>query len=414
MSEVEQISEKIEDLEKRISRIETRDISSDDQFGFYKIPKLKKIKTPYDIDALFKVLVEHKASDLHIQPGSPPMIRIGGELISIGKEILSEEETAAILIPCLDDIARSKLEKKHEVDFAYETDKGRFRVNMFLSQGKLNAAFRHLSLRIPTLDELALPPVLKKACLIHNGLIIVTGPAGSGKSTTLASMIDHINENKRSHIVTLEEPIEFVHKNKNSFITQREVGSDTSSFYDGLKMSLRQDPNVILIGEMRDSETIMSAILAAETGHLVLSTLHTPNCIQAITRIIDAFPENQQKQFRLLLSNVLRCVVSQRLINKSGMSERVPAVEVLLQTPTVKSYILEGNVGEIYQLMQEGKVEGMQTFTRSLVSLYKSGIISKEDAIYQADQPTEFLHEIEGHQTRTVYENDTSTLIDWM
>jgi len=389
-------------------------VEGSEQFGFYKVPEIKKAKSNYDIDALFKVLVEHKASDLHIQPGSPPMIRIGGELISIGKEILSEEETAAILIPCLDDIARVKLEKRHEVDFAYQTDKGRFRVNMFLSQGKLNAAFRHLSLRIPTLDELALPPVLKKACLIHNGLIIVTGPAGSGKSTTLAAMIDHINENKRSHIVTLEEPIEFVHKNKNSFITQREVGSDTPSFYDGLKMSLRQDPNVILIGEMRDSETIMSAILAAETGHLVLSTLHTPNCIQAITRIIDAFPENQQKQFRLLLSNVLRCVVSQRLINKSGMSERVPAVEVLLQTPTIKSHILEGNVGEIYHLMQEGKVEGMQTFARSLVSLYKAGIITKEDALYQSDQPTEFLHEIEGHQTRTVYEHDSSTLIDWM
>lgn len=414
MSESEKINEKIEELENRISRIETMGASSDNQFGFYKIPKVKNVKVPYNIDALFKVLLEHKASDLHIQPYSPPTIRIGGELVPIGKETLSENEAAAILLPCLDDMSIGKLEKYHEVDFAYQTERGRFRVNMFLTQGRLSAAFRYLSLRIPTIDELALPPVLKKVSLIHNGLIILTGPAGCGKSTTLASMIDHINENKRVHVVTLEEPIEFLHKNKKSYITQREIGSDTSSFSEGLRMALRQDPNVILIGEMRDSETIMSAILAAETGHLVLSTLHTPNAIQAITRIIDAFPENQQKQFRLLLSNVLRCVISQRLINKVGTDERIAAVEVLLQTPTVKNYILEGNISDIYQLMQEGKVEDMQTFTKSLVSLYRAGLITKEDALYHADQPTEFTLDINGHQTRTVYEHDSGTLIDWM
>lgn len=411
----EKLNERIDDLEERISRVEKSAlVRSEDQFGFYKIPKIKAKKVPYNIDDLFKVLFEHKASDLHIQPDSPPVLRISGELVTIGKEVLSGDDTTAILIPCLDNISRGKLEKYHEVDFAYQTNLGRFRVNMFLAQGGLSAAFRHLSLRIPTIDELVLPPILKKVSLIHNGLIIITGPAGSGKSTTLAAIIDHINENKRAHIITLEEPIEFVHKNKNSYITQREIGTDTESFYDGLKMALRQDPNVVLIGEMRDPETIMSAILAAETGHLVLSTLHTPNCIQAVTRIIDTFPENQQKQFGLLLSNVLRCVISQRLINKINSAERVPAVEVLLQTPTVKSLIFEGNVGDIYQLMQEGKTEGMQTFTRSLIALYKIGLITKEDALYHADQPTEFLLEAEGHQTRTVYEHDTSSLIDWM
>ncbi|MFH1453708.1 MAG: PilT/PilU family type 4a pilus ATPase [Armatimonadota bacterium] len=381
--------------------------------GYYKIPDVKESKIPYNIEKLAKLLLDHRASDLHIKSGVPPALRVSGDIVPVGKDILDEDDVAALLVPCLNDMARKKLEISHEVDFAYEASGVRFRVNMFLSKGKLCAAFRHLSSRIPTIDELGLPQILKDVALKHNGLVLITGPAGSGKSTTLAAMIDHINSNKRAHIVTLEEPIEFLHKNKFGYVTQREVGDDTFTFFEGLKMALRQDPNVILIGEMRDSETIMAAILAAETGHLVLSTLHTPNTIQAIRRVVDALPENQQAQFRALLSNVLSCIISQRLINKVDTKERVAATEVLIPTSTVRSHIADGNLSEIYELMREGKHASMYTFTQSLVDLYDRGLISKEDALYHADQPTEFKMDVEGHQTGTTF-NKEETLIDWM
>lgn len=410
-----EIEERIKKLEEKVSLKESscRQDLPDVPLGYFQYPQTSSVKPKYTIDLLVKVLLEHKGSDLHIQADNPPAIRIGGDIVPIGKDALTNDEIAAILLPCLNDITKQRLEKHHEVDFAYQNASARFRVNMFLSQGKLSAAFRYLRADMPTVDELGLPDILKQIALLHNGLVLVTGPAGSGKSTTLAAMIEHINAHKKTHIVTLEEPIEFVHKNKFSFITQREVGADTISFYEGLKMALRQDPNVVLIGEMRDSETIMTAILAAETGHLVLSTLHTPNTIQAINRIVDAFPENQQKQFRLLLSNVLRCVTSQRLINKVGSHERVVAAEVMVPTSTIRGLIAEGNLSDIYQMIQEGKQDGMQTFTQALVNLYQKGVITKEDALYYADQPTEFQMGIEGHQTGTFSESEGS-LIDWM
>lgn len=417
--DLKQLQEKISALEEKVAALgvmaqKNAVIDDDIGIGTYRVPEIKSIKkSQYNINLLIKVLLEHKGSDLHIKEGVPANIRVGGEMVPVGNEPLTANDVAAILVPCLDDMTRSRLQKYHEVDFAYETKDARFRVNMFLSQGKLGAALRYLTLKIPTLDELGLPPILKDVSLLHNGLIIITGPAGNGKSTTLAAIIEHINSHKRARIVTLEEPIEFVHKDNLSFISQREVGYDTASFFEGLRMALRQDPNVILIGEMRDNETIMAAIEAAETGHLVLSTLHTPNAIQSISRIIDALPEKHEQQYRVILSNVLRCVVSQRLVSKRMSHERVAAVEVMIPTSTIKSLIFEGNLSDIYPLMQQGKQEGMQTFTQSLVKLYNDGVITAQDAMYHADQPTEFKLDIEGHQTSTVMQTE-GALIDWM
>ena len=271
-----------------------------------------------------------------------------------------------------------------------------------------------LRTEMPTVDELNLPPVLKQLSSLHSGLVLVTGPAGSGKSTTLAAMIEHINSTLKKHVITIEDPIEFVHRDKQSIVTQREIGSDTHSFGEALRQALRQDPNVILIGEMRDAETVLTAAAAAETGHLVLSTLHTQNTVQSVDRMLDYFSGDQQRQFRLLLSNVLRGVVSQRLLQRADQSGRVAALEVLMVTPTISSLILEGKTNEIYPYLQQGGTEGMQTFTASLSRLYEQGLITKEEAIYHADQPTEFRLEVEGHTTGMAQYTEGDTLMNWL
>ena len=367
----------------------------------------------FELDDLLQVMIKHEASDLHLKSGSPPTVRMDGELIPVGSQVLNDEEAKKLVLLAMTPSQRRQLALRREVDFAYSIPDARFRVNAYLQKQTLSASFRLLRTAIPSIEDLHLPDILKKLSEYNHGLILVTGPAGSGKSTTLSAMINYINETRKLHVVTIEDPIEFIHQDKLSIVTQREVGTDTESFPVALKQSLRQDPNVILIGEMRDPETIMTAALAAETGHLVLSTLHTPNTIQAINRILDVFTGDTQKQFRLLLANTLRGIVSQRLLNRVDEAGRIPAVEVLVATPTISSLILEEKTGEIYQHMAQGRTEGMQTFTNSLAALYEQGLVSKEEAMYHADQPTEFRLTIEGHTSGSSAVQEDS-LMSWL
>lgn len=368
----------------------------------------------FELTDLLQVMIKHQASDLHLKVGTPPTVRLDGELIPVGNQVLSPKDARYLILTAMAPHQRRQLGRKREVDFAYATSAARFRVNAFLERGNLSAAFRMLRTEMPSLEELGLPAILKTLASLNNGLILVTGPAGSGKSTTLAALIDYINTTRKTHVITVEDPIEFFHKDKLSLITQREVGTDTSSFADALRQALRQDPNVIMVGEMRDPETIMTAVVAAETGHLVLSTLHTPNTVQAVDRIIDTFSGELQRQFRLLLSNSLKGVVSQRLLTRADEKGRVPATEVMVVTPTISSLILEGKTEEIYPYIQQGTSDGMQTFTQSLLRLYEAGLINKEEALFHADQPTEFRLGAEGHSTATSSGLADDTLMNWL
>jgi twitching motility protein PilT len=368
----------------------------------------------YILDDLLAVMMKHRGSDLHLKAGAAPTIRLNGELVPVGNKILTEEGCKKLVLSSMTPPQRRLLAAKQEVDYAYSTGEARFRVNAFLQKQSISAAFRMLWTDIPSMEELFIPPVIKDLCSHHHGLILVTGPAGSGKSTTLASMINFMNQTQKRHIITVEDPIEFLHRDRLSIITQREVGSDTDSFGIALRQALRQDPNVILIGEMRDPETIMTAAIAAETGHLVLSTLHTINTIQAVSRIIDVFSGDVQNQFRMLLANTLRGIISQRLLARADGKGRVPAIEVLVATPTVTSLILEERTGEIYDLLVQGEIVGMQTFTKSLLKLHDQGLITKEEALYHADQPTEFRMALEGHTSGGVSVEDDNSLMSWM
>lgn len=373
-----------------------------------------QIELGFELNDLLQVMIKHQASDLHLKVGTPPTVRLDGELIPVGNQVLSPEDARSLILSGMTPAQRRQLATRREVDFAYANAAARFRVNAFQERGNLSAAFRMLRTEMPTLEDLGLPAVLKTMSSLNNGLILVTGPAGSGKSTTLAAMVDYINTNRKMHVITVEDPIEFYHKDKLSLITQREVGTDTSSFADALRQALRQDPNVIMVGEMRDPETIMTAVVAAETGHLVLSTLHTPNTVQAVDRIIDTFSGELQRQFRLLLSNSLKGVVSQRLLTRADEKGRVPATEVMVVTPTISSLILEGKTEEIYPYIQQGASDGMQTFTQSLLRLYEAGLINKEEALFHADQPTEFRLGSEGHSTATASTMADDTLMNWL
>ena len=375
-----------------------------EQESFTSLPfYFKTIKTSatinFNLETLLKVMIKHKASDLHIKPGVRPVVRLEGELIPVGNTVLQEADTQKLILDSMPEPVLKRFYQQGYADYAYALPEGRFRVNAYLQRAAVSAAIRYLKSDIPSFKELNLPDVLNRFVEFNHGLILVTGPAGNGKSTTLASMIHQINMTQKKHIITIEDPIEFIHQDEKSFISQREIGSDAPSFFDALKQALRQDPNVILIGEMRDPETIWTAVMAAETGHLVLSTLHTPNTVQSIDRILDPFSGEQQKQFRELLARTLRAVVSQRLLPKADGSGRVPAVEVMISTPTIASLIAEGNTSEIYTYIAQGEHEGMQTFTESLTKLYQAGMVSKETALFHAEHQTEFRLGIEGHFT---------------
>ena len=347
------------------------------------------------IAPLIKALLDTKASDLHINTGDHPSLRIDGSLKKLNYPKLIKSETEELVYPMLNDRQIKKLNEKGEVDgmFAFN-EEARFRFNVYKTMGSLSAALRIIPTKTPTLEELNAPDLFAELTKLHRGLVLVTGPTGSGKSTTLASMVNEINRNYYKHIVTIEDPVEFLHTPVKSTISHREVESDTENFASGLKYVLRQDPDVILIGEMRDSETISAALTAAETGHLVFGTLHTNSAPKSINRIIDSFPAAEQSQIRAMLSSSLQAVISQALIPRIG-GGRVAAFEIMINNDAVGNLIREGKVHQIYSTMQLGQDEtGMQTQTKNLVDLVNKGIISIEDAIAFAYYPDELKRQL--------------------
>jgi len=359
-----------------------------------------RTSTALDLDSMLRQMIELDASDLHLKPGAPPIIRIYGTLRPLVDKALTVPECENLIFSSMTHAQQQEFLDDKELDFAYGLHgQGRFRVSAFFQRGVVSAAFRMVKLQIPSFEELRLPAILRQLCEHQDGIILFTGATGTGKSTSLAAMIDYINATQKRHIITIEDPIEYLHMDKLSIVNQREVGIDTESYTVALKQALRQDPDVILIGEMRDQESIITALTAAETGHLVLSTLHTQNTTQALERIMDTLPESNREMFVTQLASTLRAIVSQRLLPRLDGSGRVPAVEVLIATPTVKSLVLEGKFGEIYQYMQIGKMEGMQTFTQALLEMYQSGLVTEQEAFAKADKPTEFRLALEGHIT---------------
>ncbi len=354
------------------------------------------------IDDLLRMTMSFGASDLHLRAGSTPVIRINGELKPLnGAMKLSQEETLEMAFSMMSNRQKQHFKDVYEVDIGYGVaGLGRFRVNIFQQRNSIGIVARAISDDIRDFNKLGLPPILNSVSEENRGLILVTGTTGSGKSTTLAAVVDHINRTRNCHIVTIEDPIEFLHKDKSSFITQREVDVDTRSFAEALRGSLRQDPDVILVGEMRDLETIETALVAAETGHLVLSTLHTLDAQETLTRIISAFPPYQQKSVRIQLAGLLKAVVSQRLMKSTNSVGRVPAVEVLISTPLIRDYILhEEKTASIRDAIASGTSQyGMQTFDQSLFYLYQSGLITLEEALHGATNPDEFRLRLAGIQ----------------
>ncbi|NLT95418.1 MAG: type IV pilus twitching motility protein PilT [Clostridia bacterium] len=335
-----------------------------------------------DLTELLTFAVQKGASDLHISVGIPAIARINGNLTPVNNDVLSSADTEKIVKEILEEKHLKFLEDKGEVDLSYSlTGLGRFRINVYCQRGSYSLAIRVVSLKIPTLEELGLPLVIKDLARKTRGLVLVTGPTGSGKSTTLAAMIDLINSERNCHIITLEDPIEFLHRHRKSIVNQREIGHDSQSFSSALRAALRQDPDVILVGEMRDLETMATAITAAETGHLVLSTLHTMGAVNTINRIIDVFPPHQQQQIRLQLSTVLQGVVSQIIIPHRNGNSRVVAAEVMVTTPAIQNLIREGKSHQILNSMQTGSKHGMQTMDYALARLYKEGKITYENAL---------------------------------
>ncbi len=345
------------------------------------------------LEELLYAMVDKKASDLHYKAGAPPLFRIDGDLIPQSETILTPEEVMEAASSLMDEKQRRLyFEERHEVDLAYAMEGvARFRTNILWQRGKPEIVMRLIPQHVPAIEDINMPVnVLKQISSESRGLVLVTGITGSGKSTTLAALINEMNINRQAHIVTVEDPIEFVHPDKKSSITQREVGLDTDSFKSALKYVLRQDPDIILIGEMRDVETVQAAITAAETGHLVLSTLHTMDTIQTIERILDFFPPSQQLQIKLQLSSTLRAVISQRLVQKTGGVGVVPAAEIMIVTPTIRSLIADGKITAIRQFIAEGQSQyGMQTFDQSLIGLVRAGHITLEAAMGEATSPSE-------------------------
>lgn len=333
------------------------------------------------IEILLEQVIKKKASDLHLQVGLTPMLRIDGSLTPVsGTEPLTEETLESLVFAILDDDQKQILLKDKEFDFSFAFgDLGRFRVNAFHERGNLAAALRLIPNELLTIDQLGLPDIISKFADYPRGLVLVTGPTGSGKSTTLAALVDKINSEKPVHIITIEDPVEFTHKSKKAVLVQREVHYDTFSFSAALRSALRQDPDVVLIGEMRDLETISSAITIAETGHLVFATLHTNSAAQSIDRMIDVFPPHQQPQIRSQLSNILMGICSQRLIPTIG-GGRLPATEVLVVTPAVRNIIREGKTHQLDAVIQTGAEFGMQSMDKTLVNMIHAGTISYEDA----------------------------------
>ncbi len=338
-----------------------------------------------NIDTLLKYAIKNNASDIHITVASPPVLRIDGSLVNYGQRKLYPDEVKNMLEQLLDQVKLTELYEHGQVDTTYSIPAvGRFRINAFKQRGNYGMVIRVIPFKIPTIDELGLPYVVRDLVKTSRGLILVTGPAGSGKSTTLAAIINLINEEKRYHIITLEDPIEYVHNHKKSIVNQREIGEDTDSFHNGLRAALRQDPDVIMIGEMRDMETMSTALMAAETGHLVMSTLHTFGAAKTINRIIDAFPPYQQQQIRMQLSTVIEAIICQQLLPRKDGKGRVVATEIMIATPAIRNLIREDKIHQIDTVIETGYMMGMKTMDQSLLELFNQGIISKETLLNNA------------------------------
>jgi len=355
------------------------------------------------VNDLLTIAVETGASDLHLKVGSCPMMRVRGSLApAMTDRRLTHEDMVAIANAVLPTSHREKFKNNHEVDLAYSVaGLGRFRCNVFQQRGTIGMIFRVIPMDVAKIDELALPSVLKRIAEERRGLVLVTGTTGSGKTTTLASMVDEINLTRTAHIITLEDPIEYLHRDNLSIISQREIGVDTDSFSHALRSALRQDPDVILVGEMRDFETIETALLAAETGHLVFSTLHTLDATETINRIISVFQPHQQKQVRVQLASVLRAVISQRLIPKADGKGRAPAVEVLISTAFIRDCIVDKDKTHLIPnaIAQGTSQYGMQTFDQSIFSLFERGLISVEEALRWVSNADDFKLKVQGIST---------------
>jgi twitching motility protein PilT len=355
-----------------------------------------------NINDLLKIAVERKASDLHLKVGSHPVIRVDGDLLPLGElKRLMQEDTIAMAFSMMNARQKQRFKEELELDIAYSVPGlGRFRCNVFQQRGAVGLVLRVIPARIQSIRELMLPPVLERICEERRGLVLCTGTTGSGKSTSLAAMLDYINSTRTEHVITIEDPIEFLHRDKKSIVNQREIDVDTHSFAGALRAALRQDPDVLLVGEMRDYETIETALLAAETGHLVFSTLHTLDATETVNRIISVFPPHHQKQIRIQLSQVLKSVISLRLVPRADGMGRVPAAEVLISTAYIRECI-ENKEKTKYireQIALGTSQYGMQTFDQSLFQLYKSGLITLDEALKRATNPDEFRLKIQGVQ----------------
>jgi twitching motility protein PilT len=358
---------------------------------------------PWKMDELLTEAVTQRASDIHIKVGNPPAFRIDGSLVPQTKfPALGPEDGMALVLSLMTPVQQQKFKERGETDFSYSASgAGRFRANAFQQRGYVGLVLRVIPGKIPGLKDLNLPPVLETLALEHRGLIMVTGTTGSGKSTTLAAMIDWINSNRDANIVTVEDPIEFIHQDKKSIVNQREIGIDTESFSTALRSALRQDPDVILVGEMRDVETISTALVAAETGHLVMSTLHTLDASETINRIISVFPPHQQQQIRIQLAAVIKGIVSQRLVPRSSGKGRAPAVEIMVATETIRECIVDPDkTRRVTELIAAGQSQyGMQTFDQSLYDLYRRELITIEEALKWATNPQDFMLRVKGIQS---------------
>jgi len=354
--------------------------------------------SPVDLRFLIRAFVKYAASDMHLKPGRPPLYRINGKLVAANMDVLDHAAIKKMILGILSDARKKELEEKHQTDFSFRIDEiGRFRCNIFYQRGQLAAAIRMIPLDIPEIAPLQLPEVVKEICMKPRGLVMITGPTGSGKSTTLAAMIQYINHHSYVHVLCLEDPIEFIFRDEKATITQREIGSDTNSFEEALYAGLRQDPDVIVVGELRDAATIQMALTAAETGHLVLATLHTRDAKGSIERIIDVFPQDAKNQIRLQLASVLTAVVSQHLVLKSNGDDQVPTCEILINSPMIQSAILKNEIGNIPEIMaKSSEFYKMQTFNQDLERMIHAGVITLDEALHVSPAPEDLRLRISG------------------
>jgi twitching motility protein PilT len=350
-----------------------------------------------DIHTMLADMVTRGASDLHLKVGNHPYFRIDSVLTPTEYDVITDEDTTRIANQLMSDMHRERFEATNEVDFAYEySGVGRFRTNVFRQRGSVGIVMRMVKMEIPGFEELGLPPQLSKIALSERGIILMTGTTSCGKSTTLAAMLDWINQSRRRHIMTIEDPIEYLHRDKTSIINQREVSIDTESFHRALKHVMRQDPDVIVIGEMRDAESFMGALAASDTGHLVFSTLHTTNASQAVGRILDFFQEHEREQVRLQLSSNLRAVVCQRLVPRAAGTGVVPAVEIMIGTLTVQKMIYENKLDKLPAAIETGTDDGMQSFNQSLLKLFNEKLITREAALEYSSNPEALKMNMQG------------------